>query len=101
MAFVTGASDFLIGQCEYACIRLKAGTDLFQARENIRQKQQWQEERPDFPVVNVYLPPYGRKILAPAREHIPFFFSKLAMGKTMLNMWIKPQASFTINTVPV
>ena len=40
MAFVTGASDFLIGQCEYACIRLKAGTDLFQARENIRQTLQ-------------------------------------------------------------
>lgn len=46
-------------------------------RENLRQKQQWQEERPDFPVVNVYLPPYGRKILAPAREHIPFFFSNI------------------------
>lgn len=38
------------------------------------QKKQW--EAPDFPVVNVELP-NGAQTLVPAREHIPYLFSKI------------------------
>lgn len=45
------------------------------------QKQEWQ--KPDFPVVNVELP-NGQKILAPAKEHIPYMFDKIEILPTGL-----------------
>lgn len=38
------------------------------------EKKEWQ--KPDFPVINVMLP-NGEKILAPAKEHIPYLFSQI------------------------
>lgn len=58
------------------------------------QQQQWQQQqirqqrRPNFPVINIELPPYGEKTLVPAQEHIPFLFSEiniLATGQVMIN----------------
>ena len=45
------------------------------------QKKEW--EAPDFPVVNVELP-NGTKTLAPAKEHIPYLFSKIEILPTGL-----------------
>ena len=43
------------------------------------QRQQWQQQQkaPNFPVINISLPPFGKKILVPAQEHIPFLFSEI------------------------
>ncbi len=64
-----------------------ANSDVIQDRqqlaaENLRQKQEWQQPLPNFPVVNVFLPPKGTKILAPAQEHIPFMFSDIEILST-------------------
>ncbi len=40
-----------------------------------QQQQQWEDENVDFEVVDVELPPYGEKVLAPAKEHIPYLFT--------------------------
>lgn len=50
--------------------------------QNRRQKQDWRRPAPDFPVVNITLPPRGTKVLAPAKEHIPFMFSDIEILPT-------------------
>ena len=52
------------------------------ALENQKQQRQWQENAPNFPVVNVFLPPKGEQVLVPAQEHIPFFFSEVEILPT-------------------
>ena len=52
------------------------------ARQNNLQKQQWQQQSPGFPVVNVFLPPKNTKTLVPAQEHIPFMFSDIEILPT-------------------
>ena len=50
--------------------------------QNEQQQKQWRQEVPNFPVVNVYLPPHNERVLAPAQEHIPFFFSEIEILPT-------------------
>ena len=50
--------------------------------QNEQQQKQWRQEAPNFPVVNVYLPPHNERVLAPAQEHIPFFFSEIEILPT-------------------
>lgn len=50
--------------------------------ENMKQQQQWRQDVPNFPVVNVFLPPKGQQVLVPAQEHIPFFFSEIEILPT-------------------
>lgn len=46
--------------------------------QNQPQQQQWQQQKaPNFPVVNISLPPRGEKTLVPAQEHIPFLFADI------------------------
>lgn len=50
----------------------------------MQQKEVWEE--PDFPVVNIELPT-GEKIVAPAKEHIPYLFSRIEILPTgMINI---------------
>lgn len=52
--------------------------------QNSQQKEVWEE--PDFPVVNIELPS-GEKIIAPAKEHIPYLFSRIEILPTgMVNI---------------
>ena len=45
-------------------------------QQNIEaQRQAW--ENPDFPVINVFLPPKGEKVVVPAQEHIPYLFNQI------------------------
>ncbi len=47
-----------------------------QTAESIQQqKQEW--SAPDFPVINVMLPPNNISELVPAKEHIPYFMSEI------------------------
>lgn len=50
----------------------------------MQQKEVWEE--PDFAVVNIELPT-GEKIVAPAKEHIPYLFSRIEILPTgMINI---------------
>lgn len=40
-----------------------------------QQQQEW--EAPETEVINVFLPPQGRKTMVPAREHIPYLFNNI------------------------
>lgn len=51
------------------------------AADTAQQQEEWQ--KPDFAVVDVELPT-GEKILAPAKEHIPYMFSKIEILPTGL-----------------
>lgn len=51
--------------------------DMVANRPQDRRQQQQNWENPDFPVINVLLPPNNKKVLVPAQEHIPYLFSKI------------------------
>lgn len=52
--------------------------------QNTQQREVWEE--PDFAVVNIELPT-GEKIVAPAKEHIPYLFSRIEILPTgMINI---------------
>ena len=40
-----------------------------------QQQQEWMQ--PDFPVIDVLLPPNGQRITVPAREHIPYLMNNI------------------------
>lgn len=44
-------------------------------QDRVQQQQDW--ENPNFPVVNVLLPPNNKRVLVPAKEHIPYLFTKI------------------------
>lgn len=48
-------------------------------QQNVATKSQQQKEweNPDFPVINILLPPNNNKVLAPATEHIPYLFANI------------------------
>lgn len=57
--------------------------DVYYYTNDNVEKQQEEWQKPDFEVVDVELP-NGEKILAPAKEHIPYLFSKIEILPTGL-----------------
>lgn len=50
--------------------------------ENQNQQKEWSEQPPDFPVISLDLPETGKRILVPAKEHIPYMFSEIEILPT-------------------
>lgn len=54
-------------------------TDIRNENTTVNRQQQAEWEKPNFDVIEIELPPNFEKTLAPALEHIPYFFSDIEL----------------------